>query len=123
MKLHILIILWQSESLEYKRLEVGVLFLSISLILLDPKKLDNKLNNKLVARHISQVLAFPPFVYFLQGLLPKSDSEFRKIHYFSFSLDSYVNNQIPQKAVHLDYSTMNNLLQNMMAVELHFVIL
>lgn len=55
-KLQIIIFLWYNELLEFKTPEAHIRSSNISLALLDPKKIDDKLNDNFATRHISQVL-------------------------------------------------------------------
>ena len=78
--LPIVILLRYIESLGYKRLNAQILSSNLHSELFDPKKINDKLSNKLIARHISQVFASLLFVCSPLGLAFKNDSGFQKIH-------------------------------------------
>ena len=96
---------------------------NISLAFFDPGDIEDKPSDNLVIRQISQVLSSPPFINFLLKLVPKNNREFKKIHYFSFPPDSFINDCILKKTVHLCYTTENNILQKLVIVEHHYVMI
>lgn len=62
-------------------------------------------------------------MYSLLELTPKSDVGFQKIHNVFFQPGFYVNNGISKKAVHLCYTTLDNLLPKFVAARYHCVII
>ena len=123
LRLNIVIFLRQSASLRYKEVEAFIFSPYLSSAFLDPRKIDDKLSDSLVAGHVSQILSSPPFVCSLLGLVPKGDGEFWEIHHFFFPLSSYTNDYISKKAVHLHYTTRDNLPQKVVAARRYCVII
>ncbi len=109
--------------LRYKRPEMYILSPNLLLTLFGLRKTDDKLSNNLVVERIFHVLSSAPFVYSPLGLVSKGNSEFQKIHKLSFLPGSSVNNRILQKAIHLFYTTLDNVFQKVVAAKRHFVII
>lgn len=110
LRLYIVMFFWFSALFKYKKQEAQVLSLNLLLLLIDSKRINDKLNNHLGAGRISLIFLFPSFVCSLLELVPINDSRFCKIHHIFFSPGSPLNNYIWKKTVYFHYTTLNNML-------------
>ncbi len=115
--------LWYNASLRYKESEGKILSLNLLSTLFDSKKIDDKLNNDLIVRRISQVLSSSLFVCSSFRLVPKGECRFWKIHNLFFPPSFFVNDCMPKKAVQFRYTTLNNLVRKVVAAERPSVII
>ncbi len=76
LRLSIVILIQHIALLRYKESEAYILSPNLLLILLDLRKIDDKLSNNLVARRISQILSSPLFLCSPLKLVPNDNSRF-----------------------------------------------
>ncbi len=94
-------LLLNNLSLKYKRSKAHILPPKLSSALLDSRKIGDKQSNNLIAKNIPPVLFSSIVVHSSIMLVFKDDGEFQKFYDFSFPPNSYMNDHILKKTVHL----------------------
>lgn len=76
----------------------------------DPSVLQKGLDRDLALERVSPCLPARPFICSPQGLVPKKDGGFRRIHHLSHPAGSSVNDGIPREWASLEYAALNCML-------------
>lgn len=96
--------------ISYQGPDTHIVSCNLSLALLNANVIQQKLSNNLLAGCIISATQTSPFISLLLGLVPKSNGEFRQIHYLLFFCRSLINDYIPKEVVNLKYATLKNIL-------------
>lgn len=75
----------------------------------DPLVLRNGLDKDLALGRVSPCEAYPPFICSPQGLVPKKDGGFRRIHHLSHPVGLSVNDGIPKDWSSLEYAALQRM--------------
>lgn len=75
----------------------------------DPSVLQDGLDKDLALGRVSPCKAHPPFICSPQGLVPKKDGGFRRIHHLSHPNGSSVNDGIPKEWSSLEYAALQRM--------------
>ena len=84
---------------------------NLSSAALDPEALTEKLQDDLRLRRVIKTPASAPYICSPLGLVPKHDGGLRRIHHLSHPAKLSVNDNIPQEAAQLKYTSLNEIYQ------------
>lgn len=77
--------------------------------MLDPKVIQEKLDQDLQSGRIVPATQLSPFISSPLGLVPKSNGDLRRIHHLSYPRGMSVNDFIPKEATNLRYATLADI--------------
>ena len=120
---HLLRILRFGTQIGYTGPEAHILSANLQSALLDTDAIQKKLSEDLRNRRVVRTSAEAPFISSPLGLVPKHDGGYRRIHHLSHPRGTSVNDFIDDESAHLQYTSFQNVLTEVLYAGRHAVIL